>query len=157
MKRTVVICGFPGVGKSHLFRNPGNYTFLDSDSFSFSWLYPEDGSDRMRHPQWPRNYIEHIESNLGEVDAIFVSTHKEVRIALQKSNIEFILVYPGLEMESEYIQRYINRGNQDAFIGLLRNFYQTWVSDLMKQESCIHMPLGPGEYLNDVFDRILNR
>ena len=35
-----------------------------------------------------------IKENIGKVDYIFVSTHKEVRDALIKNNLYFTLVYP---------------------------------------------------------------
>ena len=60
-----LVCGFPGVGKSHLCRKMG---WHDSDSSQFSH---RDG--------WPNNYIEHLKSLRG---VALVSTHKEVRAAL---------------------------------------------------------------------------
>jgi hypothetical protein len=54
---TMVISAFPGCGKSHYFRNNSDKIVLDSDSSTF------DKSD------FPRNYIQHIKSNLGMVDS----------------------------------------------------------------------------------------
>ena len=64
---TLVVSAFPGCGKSHLFRNKGEKKILDSDSSTFD------------KSQFPQNYIEHIKFNIGEVDIILVSSHKEVR------------------------------------------------------------------------------
>ncbi len=142
-----VVSGFPGVGKSTLFGRSGNLKILDSDSSKFSW---ENEAERIRHPQWPTNYIDHIRENQGEADIILVSSHEEVRKALVAAGIEFELVYPGAEMKGEYIKRYVDRGNSFAFVRLLEANYEKWIEGLMEQSGCIHRPLGSGQYLSDV-------
>ena len=145
--KTRIISGFPGVGKSTLFGQFGNLKILDSDSSKFSW---ENQAERIRHPQWPMNYIEHIRENQGKVDIILVSSHDVVRHALVEAGIEFELVYPGLEMKNEYISRYVDRGNSTAFVKLLEGNYEIWIAELMSQMGCIHRPLGSGQFLSDV-------
>ena len=103
--RTIIVSGFPGIGKSYFYRNT-SLRVLDSDSSKF------DKKD------FPRNYIEHIKNNIGKVDIILVSSHKEVRDALVKESIPFTLVYPERLCESGYIDRYIQRGSPKAFIDL---------------------------------------
>ena len=154
-KKTIVISGFPGVGKTVLFnfpRLPNPPMFLDSDSSHFSWA---NQTEKIRHPSWPNNYIQHIRENLGRVDAIFVSSHLEVRNALVSAGIEFILVYPGLEMKDEYIERYVKRGNASAFVDLLKQNYETWIHGLMEQENCTHIVLQQGQYLSDVLRKFV--
>lgn len=145
--KTRVVSGFPGVGKSTLFGQAGNLTILDSDSSKFSWA---DEAERIRHPQWPANYIDHIRENQGKADIILVSSHDVVRDALIQAGIEFELVYPALEMKAEYIKRYIDRGNSPAFVKLLEVNYDVWITGLMKQTGCVHRSLRPGQYLSDV-------
>jgi hypothetical protein len=145
--KTRIISGFPGVGKSTLFGQPGNLTVLDSDSSKFSWA---NEAGRIRHPEWPTNYIDHIRENQGRVDMILVSSHDVVRNALVEAGIEFELVYPGPDMKDEYIKRYVDRGNNPAFVKLLEANYETWIAELARQPGCIQRPLGPGQYLSDV-------
>jgi hypothetical protein len=135
---TVVISAFPGCGKSHLFRNKGEKHILDSDSSKF------DKSN------FPENYIEHIKSNIGVADMILVSSHKEVRDALVDNDIKFILVYPNREIKDEYIQRYIDRGNEEGFVKLLNQNWDTWMSELESQTGCEKRKLEAGQYLSDV-------
>lgn len=50
----MIILGFPGVGKSTLAQKEG---YQDSDSSLFSWA----PTSRTRHPEWPDNYLDHLE------------------------------------------------------------------------------------------------
>ena len=137
---TLVISAFPGCGKSHLFRNKGEKKILDSDSSTFD------------KSQFPQNYIEHIKSNIGEVDVILVSSHKEVREALVNESITFTLVYPSKDIKEEYIQRYIDRGNDGKFVELLKQNWDNWIDELENQEGCEKIKLESGQYLSDVIE-----
>jgi hypothetical protein len=136
--KTIIISAFPGCGKSHLFRNKGEKQILDSDSSKFD------------KSQFPQNYINHIKSNIGLADMILVSSHKEVRDALVDNGIEFTLVYPNKEIKDEYIQRYIDRGNEDKFVELLKNNWNNWIPELEQQNGCKKIELKSGQYLSDV-------
>ena len=137
-KHTLVISAFPGCGKSHFFRNNKDMEVLDSDSSKFDKAH------------FPQNYIEHIKSNLGKVDIIMVSSHKEVRDELVKNKIPFTLVYPSPEIKEEYIQRYIDRGNTSAFVDLLNKNWNSWINELEEQEGCNKIKLKEGQYLSEV-------
>ncbi len=137
-KMTIVISAFPGCGKSHLFKNKGNKQILDSDSSKFD------------KSQFPQNYIEHIKSNIGDVDMIMVSSHKEVRDALVDNGIDFTLVYPNKDIKDEYIQRYIDRGNEEKFVDLLKKNWENWILELEQQQGCKKIELNGGQYLSDV-------
>lgn len=139
---TLVISAFPGCGKSHLFRNKGERKILDSDSSTFD------------KSKFPENYIDHIKSNLGKVDIILVSSHKVVRDALVDKGIDFTLVYPNRDIKDEYIQRYIDRGNDDKFVELLRNNWNTWMNELDSQNGCRKEELKEGEYLSDIITKL---
>ena len=70
-KQTIIISGFPGIGKSHLYDR--GWDALDSDSSHFSWVKDSEGKNtKERHPDFPNNYMEHIKNNLGKYYYIFV-------------------------------------------------------------------------------------
>lgn len=138
VKQTLVISAFPGCGKSHFFRNNKDKEVLDSDSSKFDKTH------------FPQNYIEHIKSNLGKVDIIMVSSHKEVRDVLVENKIPFILVYPSPNIKDEYIQRYIDRGNTGYFVELLDKNWELWLNELEEQVGCEKIKLEEGQYLSDV-------
>ena len=109
MKKTKIISAFPACGKTYAFEklNENGYEILDSDSSKFSWMDVVDkvyemknrGKElqrryiKVRNPEFPSNYIQHIKENIGKADYIFVSSHKEVRDALIQNGIYFTLVY----------------------------------------------------------------
>lgn len=147
-----IVAGFPGIGKSHLFKNPQGFVVADSDSSFFSWADPVA---KVRHPEWPKNYIQNIFDAETSVDILCVSTHKEVRDEMAMNGIRYNLVYPSLEMRSEYIQRYKDRGSDPEFIALLKRMYEPWINELATQKGCKHIVLQSGQYLADVVPDII--
>lgn len=138
MKQTLLISAFPGTGKSYFFKN-SKKKVLDSDSSTFD------------KSEFPDNYIKHIKENIGEADVIMISSHKEVRDALVKNDMKFILVYPERELKDEYIERYKERGNDPKFIELLDKNWDSWITELENQKGCFHTRLSSGKYISDVF------
>lgn len=133
-----VVCGFPGVGKSSLFRSQRGNTILDSDSSTFD------------KSKFPANYLEHIKDRTAEGYTILASSHADVRKALQYAKIPFLLVYPALECKDEYLQRYRERGSPDAFVNLLDKNWGDWIGDCQQQTGCAHRVLQPGEFLSSM-------
>lgn len=127
-RNTIVISGFPGIGKSYLFENGKGLDILDSDSSSFSWI-----SKGSRNPDFPNNYIDHIKNNIGKVDVILVSSHDVVRKALQENDIMYFLVYPDKSLKEEYIQKYINRGNNKEFIDMMTVNWDGFIDSIEKE------------------------
>jgi hypothetical protein len=150
----VIISGFPGVGKTYLCQHRKDLKISDSDSSSFSW--DESSGKKVRHPDWPDNYVKHIKSlvDAKDHDLILVSSHLEVREALSEAGLKFVLVYPSMAIKEEYIQRYVDRGNNESFVGLLEKNYDDWI-DALRQSTPTKVELGPGQYLADVVDRII--
>lgn len=133
MKNTKVISAFPGCGKTYCFNKykDSDIKILDSDSSDFSWVKDENGNNtKERNPDFPNNYIKHISDNIGKADIIFVSSHDVVRDALKQNKINYILVYPCLEDKEEYINRYINRGNDDNFIKFISDNYDKFIKSM---------------------------
>jgi hypothetical protein len=137
LSNTLVVSAFPGCGKTHLF-NTSDKVILDSDSSKF---------DKTNFPQ---NYIQHIEYNIGKCDIILVSSHLDVRKALSESLINYTLIYPEIELKKEYIDRYIKRGSPQSFIDLLNNNWENWINEMDNQIGCEKIKLKKGEFLSDV-------
>ena len=131
-----------GIDFSSISMLKGDKKILASDSSTFDKY------------QFPKNYINHIKSNIGDADIILVSSHKEVRDALQNQGIEFTLVYPSRDIKEEYIQRYIDRGNDDKFVELLKKNWENWMTELEEQKGCNKIELKNGQYLSDIINKL---
>jgi hypothetical protein len=134
-KRTIVISAFPACGKSYIYKNFNGkpYTILDSDSSLYSWIYENGIKTSKRNPDFVEKYINHIKENIGKVDCIFVSSHKEVRKALRDNNIKYFMVYPALDMKEEVLNRMIKRGNDKQFITFQKEHYEDFISEIINE------------------------
>lgn len=154
MIKTKVISAFPACGKSHMFKNNRNrdMIILDSDSSEFSWLKDIDGNNTdTRNPDFPNNYIEHIKSNIGIADIIFVSSHDVVRHALRSNGIEYTLVYPDRSLKKEWVDRFIGRGNNVGFIKFISDNWDKFIDEIENDEYPHKVRLPDGEtYIKDV-------
>lgn len=154
-KYTRVISAFPGTGKSH-FHECNKETTLDSDSSLFSWI--EKDGKKVRNPNFPDNYIQHIRENIGKYDYIFVSSHKEVREALRAHCIFFYVFYPHTTSKNMYIQRYKDRGSPEAFIKLISDNWYEWLKEIKyDQVGCKHYEMSTWDdmYLYHEINRML--
>lgn len=129
MRKAMIICGFPGVGKTTAANNKKN--LLDAESSAFSHIFdPENFGERPRNPHFPENYIDFIEENTGEYDLIFVSSHASVREALTARGIQYLIVAPEKELKNEYLIRYLKRGSDIDFIELLNEKWDEFLTGI---------------------------
>ena len=143
----IVICAFPGCGKSVYYSLNSIYEghkngkkILDSDSSLFSWIYDNNGNKTSeRNPEFPSNYVQHIKNNLNSQDIIFVSSHILVRKALRDAGITYINIYPEdtIANMKEWRNRFISRGNSQSFIDIVMTNWSNWIQDMDKDESAI--------------------
>lgn len=153
MKKTKVISAFPGAGKTFYTNNSDNiFGVFDSDSSSYSWI-EEDGT-RIRNPLFPMNYIEHIKGLIGVADIIFVSSHDVVRQGLRQAGIDYTLVYPSRDIKEEYVQRYIDRGNNEHFVETLQEKWDIFIDEIEQETFPSLIQLKAGQYLADVINNI---
>lgn len=158
MKNTKIISAFPACGKTYVFENFNDKVILDSDSSKFSWVMV--ANQKVRNPDFPQNYISHIKENIGKADYILVSTHENVRRALEDAGIDFYLVYPNINLKEEWIGRCFIRGSDEKFCQLIADNWDNWI-DQLEEDSKRHkfIILGHGEHLSDVIrflDKIIN-
>lgn len=142
-KDAIIISAFPGTGKTYYYKNTRKVIVMDSDSSK----WPKEG--------FPENYIKHIKENINSVDVIFVSTHKEVRDAMSRKGLEFMLVYPNRDLRDEYMMRYLDRGSDVAFVKLLYINWNKWLDELEDQLCACHWHLQRGEYISHIMSDIL--
>ena len=147
MKKTRIISAFPACGKTHLFeKGYEDAVIIDSDSSQFSYL---GGIPRERNPKFPNNYMDHIKENIGKVDYIFVSSHIEIRKALDEADMRWVLVAPEPSLMLEWVGRCYLRGNTEDFIKTMVNNWSNWTRLDMTLSPIGWCRLGSGEYLED--------
>jgi hypothetical protein len=152
MKKAMIICGFPGVGKSCVANNRTN--ILDAESSAFSWIFdPETAEKPKRNHEFPANYIRYIKENMGRYDFILVSSHQNVRESLMAEGIQYIIVAPKMELKNEYLIRYLQRGNEIDFIELLNEKWDEFLGGI-KNDGAPVIYLNKGEYMSDVLGAI---
>ena len=158
---------FPACGKTWLYEHQEDYglKILDSDSSEFSLHKILDASGaevtKIRHPNFPNNYIEHIKENIGKYDCIFVSSHASVREALDKEGIDFTIVYPEQFCKAEWVGRcFIRELNGESGCGakLMYDNFDEWILECVEtginHEEII---LDSAEYLSEYFERYFKR
>ena len=148
MKQAIVVCGFPGVGKTTVANNRSN--ILDAESSAFSWEWNvEPPFDRKRNPMFPTNYIKFLQENADKYDVLLAASHKKVREALCANGIQYIIVAPRRELKNEYLIRYLKRGSDINFIELLNEKWDEFLTDIENDGAPV-IWLGANENLADV-------
>lgn len=150
-----IISAFPGIGKTTLVQINKNY--IDLESSDYKWIdidktlpiEERKGTAKTINPYFPENYIKKIIELTDMGFNVLISSHKEVREALQAQGIEYTIILPSLDMKEEMINRYLSRGNQESFVNLLKTNYEKFVGDLSidPNEKII---LKSGQYLSDL-------
>lgn len=135
-----VICGFPGIGKSTLFKElkDSDFKVLDSDSSTFDKAH------------FPDNYIKYIKEETDKGYTILASSHDVVRDALLKEKMLFTLVYPDKTLKEEYLKRYKERGSPEAFVKLLDSNWDKWIGqcDDLNSDYVHKVKLKAGEFID---------
>lgn len=161
----MVISAFPTIGKTYAYesmKDIENLKVLDSDSSKFSWLYDyssftSDLIEKQRNPDFPNNYIEHIKQNM-DADYLFVSSHENVRKAMEQANIPYILIYPDKDMLPEIVGRCYLRGSSENFINTLIDNWNNWISSCESDTGAISkITLSHNEYLTDIIEKRMKR
>lgn len=176
MKQTKIFSVFPACGKTWLTDHQDEYGImvLDSDSSKFSWkevdvevhgygtmingeIRPMTRKTKIRNPDFPCNYIQHVKDNIGKYDYIFVSSHEEVRKTMNEAGIDFAIVYPNKTCMNEWIGRCYLRelnGTNGFPIKVLIDNWDKWI-DQCAEEGKTHdkIILYSNEHLSDrIFD-----
>lgn len=116
---TIIVCGFPGVGKTTAFNQlkARGVRVLDSDSSTFN------------KEHFPQNYLEHISQVVseGKVDCLFVSTHALVINGLKDLGFNFNIVYPDKNLKEDYLERYRRRNSPDNLIKIISDNWSQWI------------------------------
>ena len=123
----MIICGYPGIGKSSI---AGENGCIDLESCNF-WV------DGRRDPDWAEVYC-NIAHDLSEQGyTVFVSSHTLVQNELKKYKDEVFLVFPALDLKEQWIERTKKRFDADdsnknlRALENVRKYYEDNIKDMM--------------------------
>lgn len=164
MSQATIIFGFPGIGKTYAFLHQAelNLKLVDSDSSEYHWTKDDEGN-KIAHPDWPKNYIDHVveigNSEEKIADYILMSTHEEVMNAMKDKFETMFCLIPDKEAKDYFIDLYKNRGNDEAFIAKLSENWESWIRDTMSRafdNNCTVVIIGPDRHYKTLYDFLKN-
>lgn len=129
---SIVIAGFPGIGKSHL-KSIGGDKVIDINISEFN------------KEEFPENCVDYIQSILGEKEIIIVPAHRDILIEMERVGINYILIYPDRSLKSEYLERY--KGNK--FADSLSKKWDSFMNNVDSANPNKRIILKSGEYIKD--------
>lgn len=146
----VIVCGFPGCGKSTAAANRTD--IVDAESSAFSHPFNPETGQQEENQEFPQNYVEYLKqlaSRIGGYNYVLASCHKSVRDELEKQGIPFVVVIPSYDSKDEYMARYLKRGDSAKFIGNVYSHWHDWLYEIESSaQPVIH--LDAGETLSDI-------
>ena len=146
----IIICGYPGIGKSTAASNKMNIE--DAESRAYSHDFDPDTCTETKNESFPGNYVDALEKlaskNCG-YEYVLASCHKEVRDELDKRGLPYIVVMPHFNCKDEYLQRYIKRGDSAEFIGKMYWNWEKWHNEI-DNSGCPVVHLWEGQNLSDI-------
>jgi hypothetical protein len=153
MEKDFLLKKIPVIGKSILisaFPATGKTSYCNFDYMPEGFACDSDSS-KFDKTNFPENYIEHIKEMISNgYSRIFVSSHKDVRDALLSNDMPFVLIYPKIDLKEEYLNRYKNRGNSEAFIKLISDNWENWINECKNQKGCFHIELESNQFIANV-------
>jgi hypothetical protein len=151
--KPIVICGFPGVGKTWMFKKAktlGRHV-VDSDAMTL-----------FNKSKFPENYLTYVRDAAKAGNIVLCSTHEGVLKGLLEAGIPHVIAMPKHhEQMDEYLQRYIDRGEPASFVNHMR---ECWAPEYIRMiwhlagndKSLVRLcELDHGQYLSDVIKDLL--
>ena len=140
-KKPIIICAFPGAGKSFAGSVVNNKRVVDLDIHTF----PKN--------QYPNNYVDAVQGlyNSGEFDYILCACHESVRDAFREAGLHFIVVAPACKEKcrSECLTRLLRAGKDIEYLEYVSTHWDEFFDSLSK-ESAPTIKLENTQYLSDI-------
>lgn len=154
--KAIIICGFPGVGKTSAEQRCRQA--IDCESSGFHYIFdPTEVNAKnpagvlKENPNWVKEYVDKLVELATDVRYHYVlaSTHQEVRDELNARFIPYVVVVPDRSLKDEYLVRYVKRGDSAEFIMGIYEYWEDWLKAIdIEAPAVIH--LKSGEYLADI-------
>ena len=111
MKNGMIVCGFPGIGKTSICNTIERYVDLESSTFNLTDHTEDTKPEKMEN--WEQFYCQIAYDLAFQGKIVFVSSHQAIRDRLfnmkNKSNfhkmIPILIVYPDLAIKDNWLER----------------------------------------------------
>lgn len=146
----LIICGFPGVGKSTAERMRKDVA--DVESTGFHWKVDENGFlTHDENENWVSDYVDHIKDMASQYGYpyILVSSHKKVREEMDERGVPYVVVVPDKGLRDEYLIRYIMRGDIQSFIKTVYRHWYEWLDEIEASDAPV-VHLSAGQTMTDI-------
>lgn len=164
----VIVCG-PAIGKTYLAEHDDR--FIDLDEIKSDYKYGLENATREEKERGKLNRgeivrkdsteyaIKILQKELKGNHFILISDGNERLFKyIKENNIEYCLVYAGIELVDEYIERMKRRGNSSSFIEKITNeekWKQTYLNYRNDEKAKCKIELKKGQYLEDIKDKLI--
>ena len=149
----MIIAGFSGVGKTTFAKThqnvidlhimPYKYTNLNEVNNNYNDESIKAAPELILNPDWRYDYYDKLIS-------LYKSEPNQIMNWLAYEEITFTLVFPSYDLKEEYRNKYLERGNTEAFIDIFINDWDYWIGMFKLQKGCKKIELKTNEYLSDV-------
>ena len=156
----LIIAAYAGTGKTHLaslypqkvidfvcmpykYHLEHDYVFDESNKADF---------DNVMNDNWLFNYISAIKENINSGKIILIPSDLYVMQLLQGENLQYTLCYPQRDTKELYLERFINRGNNENFIEIFIGKWNNFMDAFEKNTFGKHIILQSNQYLSDVIN-----
>ena len=154
--KALIICGFPGIGKStaeQAYRDA-----IDCESSAFHYVIDHNvvnanfpAGVKKENPNWAQEYVDFVEkcAKDGKYRYVLASSHLEVREELDMRTIPYVVVVPEAGIKDEYLQRYVKRGDCAEFIIKVSESWDEWLNEIEQNAPAV-IHLKAGKVLSDI-------
>ena len=163
---SIIISAFPGMGKTYSKKSITTLDIIDHESTPYRWTYDNDKNYinkriKIHNPEFPKNYIDALKEIIyseDSPDVVYVSSHSEVRDALNKEGIDYYLISPYYRCKESMIQRYRERGNSEKFCDQLYSNWNKYIDSINNETHPILIKFDDRNFidvilLNDLLSR----
>jgi hypothetical protein len=143
LKPKGIIAGNPGIGKTTLVKNYAKqFNIVDFDSEPYR-----------KDPNWPNNYLDLVEEKAAGESLLLISSYPEVVKELTTRGYEVTVVCADESLESEYRDKYKDRGNSQEMVDkFIASAFTSNEEQLKRFEGSKVVFLQTGQHLSDIID-----
>lgn len=154
-----IIAATCACGKTY-YANNNPTTSIDLEYSHYAWI-TKDGKkvrdsygNKIPNFAFPHNYIVAIKQAMQTHDYIFVTTHETVIRELIKEELPITVVIPSPVLKDTWIDRFVNRGDDEYFINQQLANWELWNAELYANRENFedwHI-LGHDEYITTLIE-----